>query len=263
MSAKKYKKKSGKRAVLWTVIIIEVIILLAALLVWWAFAYDGGSTEPTVPEEPITSETSATVPQVTVPEPTIEEILDVEISGIDTDLIIHNIGAYTGAYVEDGSNDIVTGVLMLVVGNTGEDDIQYAEIILPTKNGDAKFSLSTLPAGESIVLLEQNRMAYSGNEDATKAVFDNVALFPEPLSLRENQLRFQILDGVINVTNISGEDIDGDIVIYYKNAAADIYYGGITYRVRIEGGMKADEIKQIMASHFSDSGSKIMFVTVG
>jgi len=49
----------------------------------------------------------------------------------------------------------------------------------------------------------------------------------------------------------------------YKNAAADLYYGGITYRVRIEGGIKAGEIKQLMAGHFSETGSKIMFVTVG
>lgn len=263
MSAKKNKKKSGKRAVLWTIIIIEVIILLAALLVWWAFAYDGGSTEPTVPEEPITSETSATVPQVTVPEPTIEEIADIEGTFVGNNLIIRNIGAYTGAFVEDGSNEIVSGVLMLVVDNHGEKDVQYAEITLPTENGDAKFTLSTLPSGESVVLLEQNRMAFTGKEDTALATSDNVAFFSEPLSLYEEELKLQILDGAINVTNVSGEDIDGDIVIYYKNAAADIYYGGITYRVRIEGGMKADEIKQIMASHFSDSGSKIMFVTVG
>lgn len=263
MSAKKNKNKSGKRTVLWTIIVIEVIILLAALLVWWAFAYDGGSTEPTVPEEPITPETSATVPQVTVPEPTIEEIVDIGGTSIDNDLIIRNIGAYTGAFVEDGTNDIVSGVLMLVVANNGEEAVQYAEITLPTENGDAKFTLSTLPVGESVVLLEQNRMAYTGDEDATLATADNVAFFSEPLSLHEEKLKLQILDGAINVTNISGEDIDGDIVIYYKNAATDLYYGGITYRVRIEGGMQADEIKQIMASHFSDSGSKVMFVTVG
>lgn len=263
MSAKKTKKKSGKRAVLWTIVIIEVIILLAALLVWWAFAYDGGSTKPTVPEEPITPETSATVPQVTVPEPTIEAIVDVPTGQMDANLTIRSIGAYTGAFVEDGSNDIVSNVLMLVVDNSGEEAVQYAEITLPTENGDAKFTLSTLPAGEAVVLLEQNRMTYTGDEDATLATSDNVAFFSEPLSLHEEKLKLQILDGAINVTNISGEDISGDIVIYYKNAAADIYYGGITYRVRIEGGMKADEIKQIMASHFSDSGSKVMFVTVG
>ena len=266
MSAKKNKKISGKRTVLWTILIIEIVVLLAALLVWWAFAYDGGSEDPTVPTDavtPETPETSATVPQVTVPEPTIEEVVNIEGTSIGNDLIVRNIGSYTGAFVEDGSNEIVSGVLMLVVANIGDDDIQYAEITLPTDAGDAKFTLSTLPAGESVVLLEQNRMPHTGDEDASRAVSDNVAFFSEPLSLREEQLKLQILDGAINVSNISGADIEGDIVIYYKNAATDLYYGGITYRVRIEGGMKADEIKQIMASHFSESGSKIMFVTVG
>lgn len=264
MSAKKNKKTSGKRTVLWTILIIEIVVLLAALLVWWAFAYDGGSEDPTVPTDAVTPETpeiSATVPQVTVPAPVVEEMIDAD-AYLDESLKIVNIGSYTGAFVEDGSNEIVSGVLMLVVANIGEDDIQYAEITLPTDAGDAKFTLSTLPAGESCVLLEQSRMAHTGDEDASRAVSDHVAFFSEPLSLREEQLKLQILDGAINVSNISGADIEGDIVIYYKNAATDLYYGGITYRVRIEGGMKADEIKQIMASHFSESGSKIMFVTV-
>lgn len=263
MSAKKNKKKNGKKALKWGIIVLEVVILLAALLIWWALEYDGDAPAPTVPTESVAPETTATVPQVTVPEPTIEEMVEVEGTSIGNGLAIINIGSYTGAYVEDGTNEIVSGVLMLVVENIGEEAIQYAEITLPTDNGDAKFTLSTLPAGESIVLLEQTRMEYTGEEDASQAASDNVAVFSEPMSLHEEQLKLQILDGAINVTNISGEDIDGDIVIYYKNAASDIYYGGITYRVRIEGGMKTDEIKQIMASHFSDTGSKIMFVTVG
>lgn len=40
-------------------------------------------------------------------------------------------------------------------------------------------------------------------------------------------------------------------------------FNGICYRVRIEGGLKAGEIRQIMPSHFSSEGSRIMFVTVG
>ena len=68
---------------------------------------------------------------------------------------------------------------------------------------------------------------------------------------------------MLNVTNISDEDITGDVVVYYKNASADMLYGGITYRVTISGGIKAGEIRQVVAGHFSDSGSRIMFATVG
>ena len=163
--------------------------------------------------------------------------------------------------MEDGTDEVVSGILMIIVKNTGEKAVQYAEITLP--DSGAFFTLSTLPAGESVVLLEQTRMAYTGNEDVTQAAASNMAVFSEPLSLCEDKLQLQILDGALNVINISGQDIEGDVVIYYKNAASDLYYGGITYRVRIEGGLKADEVKQIMADHFSASGSKVMFVTVG
>jgi hypothetical protein len=52
-------------------------------------------------------------------------------------------------------------------------------------------------------------------------------------------------------------------VIYYKNSASDLYYGGITYRIRIEGGLAAGEIRQAMGNHLSESGSAVMFVTIG
>lgn len=266
MSVKKSKKTSGKNTVKWVIIALEIVVLLAALLIWWALDYSEGLETPEETTQAPTGTTAPTgtevIPQVTVPEPVLEDVRDTE-AYLGDGLKIINVASYTGAFVEDGSNEIVSGVLMLVVTNTGDDAIQYAEITLPTDAGDAKFTLSTLPVGESVVLLEQNRMAYTGNEDAAKAVSDNVAFFSEPLELCQEQLKLQILNGAINVTNISGEDISGDIVIYYKNAAADLYYGGITYRIRIEGGIRAGEIKQLMASHFDQAGSKVMFITLG
>ena len=259
--AKKNKKKTGKRTVLWVILAVEIIILAAALLVLWTLSFSGKETTPAETQPSTEAAIEDTIPQITVPEPEVEELV-ASSSYLDHGLQITNVASYTGAYIEDGSNEIVSDVLMIIVENIGKSSIQYAEITLPTENGDAKFNLSTLPAGESCVLLELNRMAYTGKEDVTQAVAENVAVFSEDLSLREDILKLQILDGAINVINISGQSIDGDVIIYYKNAASDLYYGGITYRVRIEGGLKTDEIKQIMASHFSDTGSKIMFVTV-
>ena len=81
------------------------------------------------------------------------------------------------------------------------------------------------------------------------------------MSIHADVLKLQGLDGALNITNISGEDITGDIVIYYKNSSSDMYYGGITYRVRLEGGLKDGEIRQIMSDHYSTSGSEVLFVT--
>lgn len=264
MSDKKTKqKKSGRRVAIWIILIVEILVLAAAGLCLWTLnnAKKHNTPDQPQPDTQVTAPAETAAPEFTEPAQA-EEIIDTQ-AYLDKHLQILNLGSYTGIYMEDGTNEVVSGVLMLVVQNYGAEDIQYAEIILPTDSGEAKFSVSTLPAGESCVLLEQNRMAYTGTEDAAKAVSQNVAPFLQPMSLYQEQLKLQILNGAINVTNISGEDISGDVVIYYKNAADDLYYGGITYRVRIEGGLKAEEIKQIMGKHFSETGSKIMFVTVG
>lgn len=191
----------------------------------------------------------------------VDELKETSIN-LGSGMRITEVGKYTGIYMEDGSDELVSGLMMIAVKNEGEDAIQYAEIKMPVGDEEAFFSVSTLTPGSTAILLEQNRMEYV-NAEYTTAVAENVAVFEEPISLYEDKLKFQILDGAINVTNISGEDISGDIVIYYKNSAADVFYGGITYRVRIEGGLEKDEMKQIMANHFSKSGSTIMFVTCG
>lgn len=191
----------------------------------------------------------------------LDAVEDVSIN-LGNDMYITSVGKYTGVYMEDGSDEEVSGVMMITVQNKGKETIQYAEITMPVGEAEAFFTMSTLTPGSTVILLEQNRLNYIEGDYST-AIAQNVAVFSEELSLCEDILELQILDGIINITNISNKDIDGDIMIYYKNCAEDVFYGGITYRVRIEGGLKKGEIKQIMASHCSENGSKIMFVTCG
>lgn len=192
---------------------------------------------------------------------TTAQMEDVNIN-LGNGLFITDIGGYTGVYMEDGSDEIVSGVLMMVVTNTGDQTLQYAKISLESGEIDGNFEVSTLPAGESVVLLETSRMAYDKNTSYTTAVAENVAFFPQEPSLMEDIVKLQILDGVINVTNISDTDIDGEIVVYYKNSASDLYYGGITYRSRVTGGLKAGEVRQVVGSHVSESGTAVMFVNI-
>ena len=180
------------------------------------------------------------------------------------DMEVLDIGGYTGIYMEDGTDEIVTDVLMMKLINNGEDTVQYAKITLDIGEETAEFTVSTLLPGATVVLLEQNRMRYDKTVDYSGAyvICENLALFQEPLSIHEDKISVQMLDGAINVMNESGQDIPGRISIYYKNKAAGIYYGGITYRITLENGLKAGEIRQLMASHFSDTGSEIMFITI-
>lgn len=178
-------------------------------------------------------------------------------------LVISDVGSYTGAYMEDGSDEVVSGVLMIVVTNEADHPLQYAKVTMQAGEETAVFSLSTLPVGASAVVLEASRLGYDRSVEYAGAAVEQAAWFDGPLGLCEDRLQLQQLDGALNVTNISGDDLEGDIIIYYKNSSEDMFYGGITYRIRLSGGLPAGAARQVMADHFSEGGSTIVFVTCG
>ena len=253
------KKKSGKG--LWIAVCVLLILLAAA--VGMLFLLPEEETEPPASETQQIGETS----QPTTAESEIETAPATEAEtevNLGYGITVTDIGKYTGMFMEDGTDEVLSNILMLVVENKGEQDIQYAQITMELGEQTARFKATTLPVGQRMVLLEQSRMQWDGTLDYSQIypVVENIAYFQEPISLHEDKLKLGIVDGAINVTNISGEDIPGTISVYYKNAAQDIYYGGITYRITIEGGLKADEIRQVMTNHASDTGSRILFVTI-
>lgn len=245
------KMNSGRKRLCVLIVVLTVVLALLIAGTILAIHLTGGQDAP-VPVQP-------SAPQVIRPQLETDKELQLNLG---YGLMATQVGSYTGAYVEDGSNEFVSGVLMLRVTNNGEQDVQYAEIDMQLAEGTAKFQLSSLPVGKTVILLEQSRLAWDQNEEYQYAVLTNPVLFPEPVSLHSQQLQLQLLNGGLNVTNISGQDITGDVVIYYKNAQQDLYYGGITYRARLEGGMKAGELKQIMGEHLRQGGTEIVFITV-
>ncbi|MBR5125597.1 MAG: hypothetical protein IKU68_02570 [Oscillospiraceae bacterium] len=250
MSGKFEKKKAGKSKILLALIAVAAVLLVA---VCFFLRKENAEPEGLREDQTVLTE-QAEQTELTEP-PRIS---------LKNDMEILDIGAYTGIYMEDGTDEVVSGVLMMKIINNGQDTIEYARITMDIGEEMAEFNVSTLKPGATIVLLEKNRMAYDKTVDytATQIICENLALFQEPLSIHEDKISIQILDGAINVSNISAQDIPGRISIYYKNKAAGIYYGGITYRITLENGLKANEIRQVMASHFSDTGSEIVFVTI-
>lgn len=239
------KSKSRKRSWILGGIAAAVVVIVSVGIVLWTMdrEEDPPETGPTNPVQ-------------------VDNAQKVAIS-LDYGLQIVDVARYTGVYMEDGKDDIVSGILMIVVKNAGTADIQYAEIEIPVGDQTARFTLSTLPAGESVTVLEANRMHYDTGASYTTANAVTVAPFSQSLNLFREKLEIQMLDGALNVTNISGEDMTDDVTIYYKNSASDMLYGGITYRVCVTGGLKSGETKQVMAGHYTVSGSRIMFISCG
>ena len=210
----------------------------------------------------VRTEPTETEPVQTVPTQTLPTVVETQ-PGISLDygLQITDHGSYTGVYMEDGSNEIVSEVMMLVVQNNGEADIQLAELTTLCGGETYRFKLTNLAVGKRAVLLDLDRKrAEGGTPEAVE--LDSVARFQEPMELHEDAIEIGGLEGMLNVKNISDTDISGDIHIYYKYAAQDIYYGGITFRVRIQGGLKAGELRQIPAGHFDPKGCEIIQVTI-
>lgn len=294
----KQPKKSG--VLLWVLIGFVAVCILAVIL--WPERTDAPvqpsreSTIPTVRTEPATgsdetepletepleTEPAGTDPGQTVPEdvspvPTTpaqkdpagteppQEDLPAQPQqhtiNLGYGLELTDAGGYTGAYVEDGSGEIVSDVMMIVVCNTGEQDIQLADITALSGGVEYTFRLTNLAAGERMVLLDLKRMK-AAEGVVESAIMSDVVLFETPMELHEQTIQISGLNGMLNVKNISDHDIEGEIFIYYKFAAPDLFYGGITFRVRVEGGLKAGELRQVPAGHFVPDNCRIVQVTI-
>lgn len=241
----------SKKKRLWLLIPAAVIALLAVLL-----AGKGGEEAP--------AEAGAETAAPGVSGEVTEAARTWEPRLLKDAIRVDDMGSYTGLYVEDGSDEPVSGLLMMTVTNITSDPIQFAQIEVDVGGETAKFTVSVLPAGATAVLIEQNRMAYDENADYAGAKMEclHLAGFDRAISLQEERFEVQVLNGAINITNISGEDITGTVLLCYKNVTNGVYHGGIAYRVRLENGLKAGEIQQVMGTHFHEGSSEILFVEV-
>ena len=167
---------------------------------------------------------------------------------------------YAGAFVEDGTDDIVSDVLAITVRNDGDKTVQYAHIILTQGETAYEFDVTTLPVGASAQLLELSRQPMPDSTDGMTAQVTACAVFDTEPTMCEDVFQIETQDTAITITNNSGSDITGQIYVYYKIAYGDLYMGGITYRVGA-AGLKAGESTTCYAGHFSTDYSKLMFVT--
>lgn len=261
---KKKKRKSTNPVV--PILVALLLVLLIGIVAMLLLRPDGAGETPETqapPETTLPIQPSATemAPSLDSQPEHDEEILVSLPFDLGNGLMLTGISNYAGLYLEDGSDEPVSGILMIMLENTSDEDLQLARVQLIYGDRTAEFQITNLPAGRKIVALEQSRMAFT-KETPIGAKADSLA-FVQEFGICEDRIQVGGLVGALNIENISEEDIPGNIVIYYKNVAGDVFYGGITYRVTIEGGLKADEIRQVMSAHFNADNSEIVMVSCG
>ena len=241
-----------KKSILY--IVLGILILLIGILTI--------CLNPKDYDKEITSEVQEEPNEEKIP----EDITKAEASAnfpivLEQGLQIQKSDSYTGPYWEDGSDEEVADLLMIELKNISGKDIQIAVVQLMFGEKEAVFQITNLPNGESVLALEQNREKYT-EEIPSSVTVENIAYMDE-FSMQEETVKITAFDGIINVENISEKDIEQTIFIYYKNYEDGQYHGGITYRVRIEGGLKSGEIRQLKASHFHEGKSRLLMVSFG
>lgn len=250
----KGKKQKRDQRIL-CVVLVLCVALIAAAIVWCVLRAGNDGTEPTQ------SKVTEAVEPLPFDIPGFTRIDEMELQTVTGQLQVTALGSFTGAYVEDGTDEEVTDVLALIVKNTGENWVEYAELTMDCGGETARFVLSALPSGSSALVMEANRMTYAAgtvyrlSEEAKIAALTSAVMdFSEDFVLYPD-------DGVINVENISGMDHTESVSVYYKNYRYGLYFGGICYRARFEKGIAAGELAQSVQEHYSNADSVIMYMS--
>ena len=168
---------------------------------------------------------------------------------------------YISNFVEDGSDKKVSNVWTLKVSNHSDQDIQFLRIKAQEDNNVGVFDITTLKANSSVIVMEGNALECPSDSEEYHYDIENLAYFQTEMSLHSNVFKIMAQDSWIKLENISNQDIKSDIYVYFKNYEDQIYQGGITYRVKFAGGIKAGEKVEVQSQHYSSKKSKILYLT--
>lgn len=249
-SSKKSQKKSRN----------EFLIALALLLALIAAVIVIVFVLPKLNKTPAKDRQNAAAPEMPFEVPGFTMLDELDGIRFDNGLQVLCAGTYSGAYLEDGSDEQVKDVLTVVVKNTGSSLVEYGVIELPYGRKTAIFEFSGLPVGSAVLVQEKNRLTWSKGQKCKEFSCTECALPGSIVLDFGSDFELYPSDGVMNVKNISGADISGDVSVFYKNFEYGLFMGGITYRARISGGIAAGQIGQSMQKHYYDDTSAILYM---
>ena len=231
---------------------IALMVLGAAIIGFAAWAVANAVGAEKQPED-ILNSGNIVIEPVEAPEIEDKAFMD----GLVT---VEKVGRYAGIFVEDGSDEIVSDVFAITVVNNSDKMLQYAQVVITCGGEEYTFDMSTIPAGARAQVLEKDKKALPEDLSGAQTVLNTITEFQEEPSLYPQVFEITALSHSIDIKNISKNNIDGDIYVYYKTKVGDLYMGGITYRAKVSD-LASGEEKSAYASHFYGSDSEILFVT--
>ena len=207
-------------------------------------------------QAPPASETVTTAPTAT-PTASIPSTID-----LGQGLTVTKMISAAGVFPEDGKNSVLSDMFCITVHNGSDKTLQAAQIKLTVNGEDYYFTCTTLPAGASLYAYETNRKPAPRTVESIRSECLFAHFFSVEPTNRESELKITPADKGFTVQNLTGEDVDREIYLYYKTIQNGVYMGGITYRVKLSG-LKAGEEATVYADHATEKYTQVMFVEYG
>lgn len=177
----------------------------------------------------------------------------------DSQLVAEYLSGYEGPFLEDGSNEEVVDVASLVVSNAGRRNIRSLQIMLYTTENALVFEATCIPAGQTVMILEQNK-AFFGNQEILdyKMSFESE---PEGASSFE---KIQVSEtGMDTIALKNNGDLPLEhITVCHKGYLEPVrlLLGGITHETRIEH-IAPGETVTVRLPYYAAGYSKIVNIT--
>lgn len=178
----------------------------------------------------------------------------------DSNLTVESIGAYSGSFIEDGSDEPTKNVTAMLITNNSDQMLQVALIDFQVNSNEtASFKVTNLPAGTSTLVLESNKREFSDKDTYT---YGNAATgYMDQPTLEEDKVELKTENGKITLKNKTDKELKR-VYVYYKYVQiGGAYFGGITYRTPFEN-VGAGKEAEAVAAHFNPDSSQIMGVQI-
>ena len=178
----------------------------------------------------------------------------------DSNLTVESIGAYSGSFIEDGSDEATKNVTAMLITNNSDQMLQVALIDFQVNSNEtASFKVTNLPAGTSTLVLESNKREFSDNDTYT---YGNAATgYMDQPTLEEDKVELKTENGKITLKNKTDKELKTVYVYYKYMQIGGAYLGGITYRTPFEN-VGAGKEAETVAAHFNPDSSQIMGVQI-
>lgn len=178
----------------------------------------------------------------------------------DPNLTVESIGAYSGSFIEDGSDEATKNVTAMLITNNSDQMLQVALIDFQVNSNEtASFKVTNLPAGTSTLVLESNKREFSDKDTYT---YGNAATgYMDQQTLEEDKVELKTENGKITLKNKTDKELKTVYVYYKYMQIGGAYLGGITYRTPFEN-VGAGKEAEAVAAHFNPDSSQIMGVQI-